>query len=119
MPDLISWRWGTSAYDARKEEPAAKILDEHLGYLEDTLSDGRKWLVVASDQTHSGGPSLADLTVGALLLFACRWYIDREMRETLPRITAYLARLREVEGLGELFTIDMIEERKQPPPPDS
>ncbi|KAK7754276.1 hypothetical protein SLS62_003855 [Diatrype stigma] len=119
LPDLIAWRWGTSSdYDARKEEFAAKLLDEHLGYLEDTLRDGRKWLVAAGGSNGSG-PSLADLTVGSSLLFACRFYIDRKMRESLPQITAYLARLREVEGLEELFTVDMVEERKQPPPTQS
>lgn len=109
MPELISWRLGTAAYDAQKEEAAAKTLDEHLGYLEGSLK-GKKWLV--GDQA---GPSLADLTIGASMLFACRFYIDKKMREGLPQIVAYLTRLREVEGLEELFTIHMLEERRQPP----
>ena len=110
LRDLIWWRLGTTAYEPRKEDEAAKILDEHLEYLEKTL-EGRTWLV---NDSH-GGPSLADLTVGASLLFACRFYIDRRMRERLPNIIAHLDRLKAVEGLGELFTIHFIEERQQIP----
>ena len=38
-----------------------------------------------------------------------------EMRARLPRIAAHLRRLSEVEGLRDLFTIHMIEQRQQPP----
>lgn len=109
MPELISWQLGTAAYDAQKQGAAAKALDDHLSYLEGSLK-GRKWLV--NDQA---GPSLADLTIGASLLFACRFYIDKKMRDRLPQMVAFLTRLREVEGLEELFTIQMVEERRQPP----
>lgn len=108
MPELISWQLGTAAYDAQKQVAAAKALDDHLSYLEGSLK-GRKWLV--NDQA---GPSLADLTIGASLLFACRFYIDKKMRDRLPQMVAFLTRLREVEGLEELFTIQMVEERRQP-----
>ncbi|RYO91419.1 hypothetical protein DL764_008285 [Monosporascus ibericus] len=106
--DLIQWRLGTASYESTKEEAAAVALQEHLAHLEETLK-GRTWLV--DDQSC---PSLADLTVGSAILFACRFYIDREMREGIPHTMVYLQRLREVDGLEELFTINMIEKRKQP-----
>ena len=111
LRDVIWWRLGTAAYDARKEDEATKALEELLGYLEKTL-EGRAWLV---NEDQSAGPSLADLTVGASVLFACRFYIDKAMRERLPNTMAHLARLRSVQGLRELFTIHMIEERRPPP----
>lgn len=112
MPELISWRLGTASYDPQKEAAAAEALDGHLAYLEASLQN-RRWLV----NDEAGGPSLADLTVGASILFACRFYIDKKMREGIPQIVAYLARLREVEGLEELYTIHMIEERQVAPSP--
>lgn len=110
LRDLIWWRLGTTAYEPRKEDEAAKTVAEHLEYLEKSLG-GRTWLV----NDNHGGPSLADLTVGASLLFACRFYIDKRMRERLPNIMAHLDRLRALEGLEELFTIHFIDERQQPP----
>ncbi|RYO79144.1 hypothetical protein DL766_000081 [Monosporascus sp. MC13-8B] len=107
LVDLIQWRLGTASYESGKEEAAAAALKGHLAHLEGSLK-GSTWLV--DDQS---GPSLADLTVGAAILFAWRFYIDGEMREGIPHTMAYLRRLREVDGLEELFTINMIEKRKQ------
>ncbi|RYP80904.1 hypothetical protein DL770_006062 [Monosporascus sp. CRB-9-2] len=104
--DLIQWRLGTAPYECGMEA-AAVALQGHLAHLEESLK-GRAWLV--DDQS---GPSLADLTVGSAILFARRFYIDREMREGIPHTMAYLRRLKEVDGLEELFTINMIEKRKQ------
>ncbi|RYP49247.1 hypothetical protein DL768_005021 [Monosporascus sp. mg162] len=107
LVDPNQWRLGTASYESEKEEAAAVALQGRLVHLEESLK-GRPWLV--DDQT---GPSLADLTVGSAILFACRFYIDREMREGIPHTRVYLRRLREVDGLEERFTINMIEKRKQ------
>ncbi|RYP37424.1 hypothetical protein DL767_002897 [Monosporascus sp. MG133] len=104
--DLIQWRLGTASYESAKEEAAAVALERHLAHLEESLK-GRTWLV-----DEQSGPSLADLTVGSAILFACRFYIDREMQEGIPHTMVYLRRLGEVDGLEELFTINMIEKRK-------
>jgi elongation factor 1-gamma len=74
--------------------------------------DGREWLVSVKGET---GPSLADLSLGGVLVMAFKLYIDANMRKEFPCVAAWFERLISVDEVKEGFGNPVLVETRVEP----
>ncbi|KAH8891569.1 glutathione S-transferase [Thozetella sp. PMI_491] len=103
------WRRGMVPFDARSETEGAAALPKLLDHVEASLR-GKKWLV--SDAT---GPSLADLTISAVIFFGYLTFIDAEMRAQYPETLRWVGQVMAMPELKGLYDDEFIEKRLDPP----
>ncbi|KAK7932639.1 hypothetical protein PG985_003351 [Apiospora marii] len=110
--DLAGWRIGYATYCAEREARAAADVRRWLARYEGHLKEksGRAWFV----NEEAEGPSLADLVVGGTVFILCLVYMDEEMRGGYPNVLRFYEGLSKVTGLGELYTLPLLERRKEP-----
>jgi len=113
LGELVLWRVGVAVYDKAKDDKATKDLERWLEYLEGHLGkEGQAWLVMTDGGKK--GPSMADLYIAEAFSWFLKLYMDREMREQYPAVVAWYGRVKDVDGFGELFEVEMIEKREPP-----
>ncbi|KAK7992710.1 glutathione S-transferase [Apiospora saccharicola] len=110
VKDLARWRMGYEIYSAEREAKAAVDVRRWLHHYEVHLGSGRSWFVNEDGE----GPSLADLVVGGSFFLLCRLYMDVEMRKEYPNVLRFYEGLGKVPGLAELYTVPLLEKRKEP-----
>ncbi len=103
------WRHGLVPYDAKAEQQGTAALPQWLSYLEDGIR-GKKWLLGDGE-----GPSLADLTVSAVIYFGYLTYIDAEMRVTYPETLRWVEQIKAIPEIADLYPGDWLEKKKDPP----
>lgn len=93
---VMAPRNGWLPYNKAQEEKFGGELDRWFEYMEKLVKERKgKWLVGEDDS----GPSLADLTVGAVVYAGCIDWIDAAMREKIPAIVEWYKSLLAVPEL--------------------
>ncbi|KAH8896072.1 glutathione S-transferase [Thozetella sp. PMI_491] len=103
------WRRGLVPFDAEAEAEGSSTLPRWLDHLERGLQ-GKRWLL-----GDSAGPSLADLTVSAVILFGYLTYIDAEMRAKYPETLRWFEQVKAVPELSALYEGEYVDKREEPP----
>lgn len=110
VKDLATWRLGTETYRAEREAKAAVDVRRWLDHYEGHLGSGRCWLV----NEDAEGPSVADLVIAGTVFVLYLTYLDAERREEYPHVLRFYKGLGKVPELTELYTVPLLEKRKEP-----
>lgn len=107
--NVCGWRKGYAKYDAEVERSSGEEFKRWLNYMEAAIK-GQDWFVKGGT-----GPSLADIAIGSALYFAFGIYLDQQVRNRYPELTAWYKKLKDVAELASIFEGDMIDQRLEEP----
>lgn len=108
LHNLCYMRAGLLPYSADVDTTAVSDFRRWFDILEKHMEGERKWFANALN-----GPSMADLVIGGALAFGFTYYIDAELRRAYPNLVSFFSRLEDVPELAGVFTVQMIETRKE------